>query len=126
MSKSMIKTTLICFSDVKIVIHFESVPKGTSADQTFYLQVLKGLSVALCHTDGRFSRILPRCADTFFASNVAIFTREKKKASLQQTIHRTLLTWLRPILAVSETQKNVLKGTHFLRAVNVKSPVRKF
>jgi hypothetical protein len=41
MSKSMIKTILICFFSISGIIHFEFVPKGTTVNQTFYVEVLK-------------------------------------------------------------------------------------
>jgi hypothetical protein len=36
MSKSKIKTTLICFLDIRSIIQFEFVPEGTTVNQTFY------------------------------------------------------------------------------------------
>jgi hypothetical protein len=38
-----IRTMLICFLDVRGIIHFEFVPEGTTANQTFNVEVLKGL-----------------------------------------------------------------------------------
>jgi hypothetical protein len=45
MSKSKIKTMLICFFDMSCIIHF--VPEGTTVKQTFYMEVLKGLIDAM-------------------------------------------------------------------------------
>jgi hypothetical protein len=44
MSKSKIKATLIYFFDIRGIIHFEFVPKGTTVNQTFYVEVLKRLT----------------------------------------------------------------------------------
>jgi hypothetical protein len=41
MSKSKIKTMLIYFFNIRGSIHFESVPEGTTVNQTFYVEVLK-------------------------------------------------------------------------------------
>jgi hypothetical protein len=43
MSKSKMKTMLMCFFDIRVIIHFEFVPKGTTVNQTFYMEVLKRL-----------------------------------------------------------------------------------
>jgi hypothetical protein len=43
LSKSMIKTMSICFFDITGIIHFEFVPNGTTANQMFYMEVLKRL-----------------------------------------------------------------------------------
>jgi hypothetical protein len=43
MSKSMIKTMLICFFNIRGIIHFEFIPKGTTVNQTFCVEVLKRL-----------------------------------------------------------------------------------
>jgi hypothetical protein len=42
MSKSKLKTMLICFFDIRVITHFEFVPEGTTVNQTFY-GVLKRL-----------------------------------------------------------------------------------
>jgi len=34
---------LICFFDIKRLVHFEFVPQGQTVNQLFYLEVLKGL-----------------------------------------------------------------------------------
>jgi hypothetical protein len=39
MLKSKVKTTLICFFDIRGTTHFEFVPKGTTVNQTFYVEV---------------------------------------------------------------------------------------
>ena len=39
--KSNVKTMLICFFDIKGLVHFEFVPQGQIVNQQFYLEVLK-------------------------------------------------------------------------------------
>ena len=41
--KSNVKTMMICFFDIKGLIHFEFVPHGQTVNQLFYLEVLKRL-----------------------------------------------------------------------------------
>jgi hypothetical protein len=41
MSKSKIKTILIYFFNIRGIIHFEFVPKGTTVNQAFYMEVVK-------------------------------------------------------------------------------------
>jgi hypothetical protein len=43
MSKSKIKTMLICFFDIRGIIHFVFVPEGITVNQIFYVEVLKML-----------------------------------------------------------------------------------
>jgi hypothetical protein len=43
MSKSKIKTMLICFFNIRSIIHFEFVPQGRTVNQTFYIEVLNRL-----------------------------------------------------------------------------------
>jgi hypothetical protein len=45
--KVKIKTMLKCFCDMRGNIHFESVPEGTTVNQTFYVEVLKRLIGAM-------------------------------------------------------------------------------
>jgi hypothetical protein len=47
MSKSKIKTMLICFFDIRSMIHFEFLPKGTTVNQTVYIEVLKSFIDAM-------------------------------------------------------------------------------
>jgi hypothetical protein len=56
MSKSKIKTMLICFLDIRNIIHFESVPEGTSVNQTFCVEVLRRLVVAVRSKRGELWR----------------------------------------------------------------------
>jgi hypothetical protein len=41
MSKSKIKINLICFFDIRGIIHFEFLPERTNVNQIFYVAVLK-------------------------------------------------------------------------------------
>jgi hypothetical protein len=34
---------LICFFEIRCIIHFEFIPEGTTVSQTFYVEVLKRL-----------------------------------------------------------------------------------
>jgi len=43
MSKSKIKSMLICFFDSQAIIHKEFVPPGQTVNQTFYREVLERL-----------------------------------------------------------------------------------
>jgi len=43
MSKSKIKSMLICFFDSQGIVHKESVPPGQTVDKTFYWEVLERL-----------------------------------------------------------------------------------
>jgi len=45
--KSHVKTMLICFFDIKGLIHFEFIPQGQTVNQQFYLEVLKRLRDAV-------------------------------------------------------------------------------
>jgi hypothetical protein len=46
MTKSRIKKMLICFFDMRGIIHIDFVPEGNTLSQTFYVEVLKRLSDA--------------------------------------------------------------------------------
>jgi len=48
--KSNVKTMLICFFDIKGLIHFEFIPQDQTVNQQFYLEALKCSSdcVTLC------------------------------------------------------------------------------
>jgi len=45
--KSNVKTMLICFFDIKGLVHFEFVPQGQTVNQQFYLEVFKRLRDAV-------------------------------------------------------------------------------
>jgi len=45
--KSDVKTMLICFFDIKWLVHFEFVPQGQTFNQQFYLEALKQLRDAV-------------------------------------------------------------------------------
>jgi hypothetical protein len=71
---------LICFFDIRGIIHFEFVSKGTTVKQIFYVEVLKRL------IDVQARRVVDRPlidsspiqhVSTFFASNVEEFSRKR-------------------------------------------------
>jgi histone-lysine N-methyltransferase SETMAR len=47
---------LICFFDIRNIIHFEFVPEGTNVNQTFYLQISKRLIVVVRRKRGELWR----------------------------------------------------------------------
>jgi hypothetical protein len=49
MSKSKMKIMLICFFDIRVIIHFEFLSERTTLKQTFYMEVLKRLTDAVRH-----------------------------------------------------------------------------
>ena len=49
MSKSKIKSTLICFFDNQGIVHKEFVPPGQTVNQTFYQEVLERLRKRVAH-----------------------------------------------------------------------------
>jgi len=46
-SQANVKTMLICFLDIKGLVHFEFVPQGQTVNQQFYLEVFKRLRDAV-------------------------------------------------------------------------------
>jgi hypothetical protein len=100
------KTMLICFFEIRGVIHFEFVPEGTTVNQIFYVEVLKRLIDAVRLKRGEFWRdcslILHRYnAPAYSSRRVSQFLAGK--ASPPWVIHRTLLTWLQ---LTSDCSKN--------------------
>jgi hypothetical protein len=47
MSKSSIKTKLICFFNIRVIIHFDFLLERTAVNETFYMEALKRLIVAV-------------------------------------------------------------------------------
>jgi len=61
MSKSKIKSMLICFFDSQRIIHKEFVPPGQTVNQTFYWEVLERLRK-------RVARVRPGIARTWICT----------------------------------------------------------
>jgi hypothetical protein len=82
MSKSKMKTMLICFFHIRGIIQFESVPKGTTVKQTFYVEVLQRLFDAEAQVRRAVKRSLVHSSlsqhtSTFFGSSVMVFRRKR-------------------------------------------------
>jgi hypothetical protein len=56
MSKSNIKTILICFFNIRGIIHCEFVPEGAAVNQTFCVEVLKKVTDAVRSKRGELWR----------------------------------------------------------------------
>jgi hypothetical protein len=56
MSKSEIKTILICFFDIRGIIHFEFVSEWTTINQTFDVKVMKRFIDVVSHKQGELWR----------------------------------------------------------------------
>jgi hypothetical protein len=88
---------LICFFDIRGVIHFESVPEGTTVDQTFYMEVLKRLIDAVRRKRGeswRVRQLILHHDNALAHSSLRMMQYLAGKASMPWIICRTLLTWL--------------------------------
>jgi histone-lysine N-methyltransferase SETMAR len=129
MSKSKIKTMLICLFDIRGTIHFESVPKGTTVTQIFYVEVLKRLTDAMRHKRGKLWRdrslILHHDnAPAYSSLRVSQFLAQKDISAMDHLPYSPDLApadfWLFPKL------KSVMKGKRFSDIEDIKSPVKKF
>jgi hypothetical protein len=50
------QNNVICFFDIRGILHFKFVPKGTTVNQTFYMEVLKRLIDGMKHKRGELWR----------------------------------------------------------------------
>jgi hypothetical protein len=108
--KSTIKATFICLSDIRSIIHFESV------NQTFYVEVLKRLIDAVRRKRGELWTDRSSLFTTTMRRHILRFkcrSSEQEKASLPWIIRRTLLTWLQLTSGCFQNSKSVLKGNRF-------------
>jgi histone-lysine N-methyltransferase SETMAR len=128
MPKSKIKTMLICFFDIKGIIHIESVPEGTTVNQTFYVEMLKRLIDAVRRKRGELwrARSLILHHDNVLAHSslrVSQFLAGKGISAMDHPPYSPDLAladfWLLPKL------KSVLKGKRFSDVEDIKSSVKK-
>jgi hypothetical protein len=83
MSKSKIKTMLICFFEIRGIIRFESAPAGATVNQTFYVEVLKGVTDAVRRKRESFGEI----AHCFFNTTTRRHIVRFECRSFQQERH---------------------------------------
>jgi len=124
MSKSKIKSMLICFFDSQGIIHKEFVPPGQTVNQTFYREVLERLRK-------RVARVRPGIARTWMlhhsnapchtAVSINEFLAEKSIPVVPQPSYSPDLSpydfFLFPRL------KNHLKGRHFITLGNIQKSI---
>lgn len=124
MSKSRIKTMLICFIDSNGVVHKEFVPEGETVNQHYYREVLERLRK-------RVARVRPNIKDTWMlhhdnapchtALSITEFLTHKNIPVVPQPPYSPDLSpcdfFLFPRL------KNHLKGHHFGTLENIKKAV---
>jgi transposase len=127
MSKSKMKTMLICFFDIRGIIHFEFVPEGTTVNETFYVELLKRLIDAVRHKRGELwidrALILHDNAPAHSSLRVSQFLVEKGISAMDHLPYSPDLApahiWPFPKLM------SVLKGKRFSSVENTKSSVKK-
>jgi transposase len=128
MSKTKIKTVLICLFDIMGIIHFEYGPGGTTVNQIFYVEVLKRLIDAVRRKPGELLRARSLIlhhdnAPAHSALRVSKFLAGKGMSAMDNPPYCPDLApadfWLFPKL------KSVLKGKRFLVIENIKSFVGK-
>lgn len=124
MSKSKIKTMMICFFDSKGVVHKEFVPPGQTVNHQFYIEVLQRLRK-------RIFRVRPEIADTWIlhhdnapchrAFSVTQFLTSKNITLLPQPPYSPDISpcdfFLFPRV------KQIVKGTHFESVTAIHKPV---
>jgi hypothetical protein len=129
MTKSKFKTMLICFFDVRGIIHFEFVPEGTTVNQTFYVEVLKRVIDAMRRKRGELWRdcslILHHGSVPAHSSlQVLQFLARKGISAMDRSPYSPDLApadfWLLPKF------KSVLKGKRFLDVEDIKSSEKNF
>jgi hypothetical protein len=54
MSKYKVEIMLICFFDIRGIIHFEFIPEGATVNKTFYVEVL------CCCREAQVRRVVER------------------------------------------------------------------
>jgi histone-lysine N-methyltransferase SETMAR len=128
MSKSKIKTMLICFFDIRSIIHFEFAPEGTTVNQIFCVEVLKRVTDAvrrkrgdlwrdcslILHHDNALAH--PSLPVSQFLAGEGISAMDHPPCSPDLA---PADLWLFPKL------KSVLKAKHFLDVEGIKSSMEK-
>jgi len=107
MSKSKIKTTLICFFDSQGFVHKEFVPPGQTVNKQYYREVLERLRK-------RVHRVRPEIADTWMLlhdnapCHIAIFVNEflAKKVFQWFRSHHTRLIGVRVTSSFSQNSNS--------------------
>jgi hypothetical protein len=125
-SKSKIKIMLICFFDIRGLIHSKFVPEGTPVNQTFYVGMLKRLIDAVRRRRGELWRDRALILDhdktpANFSLRVSQFLVGKFISAMDHLPYTPDLApanfWLFPKL------KSVLKGKRFSDIEDIKLSV---
>jgi hypothetical protein len=128
MSKSSIKTILICFFNIRGIIHCEFVPEGTTVNQAFCVEVLKKVTDAVRRKRGELWRgrsLIPHHDNTptYSSLRMSYFLADKGISAMDHAPCSTDLAppdfWMFP------NSKSVLKGKRFSDVENIKSAVKK-
>ena len=124
MSKSKIKSMLICFFDSQGIVHKEFVPPGQTVNQTFYREVLERLRKRVAH-------VRPGIAHTWMLhhDNAPCHTA----VSINEFLAENAFLWFlsppySPDLSPCDfllfpRLKNPLKGHHFVTLDNIQKSI---
>jgi hypothetical protein len=121
-------TILICFFDIRSIVHFEFLPEGTIVNQTFFVDVLKRIIDAVRRKRGESWR---DCSFIFHHENAPAYSSLRVSQSLAgKDISATDHPPYSPDLAPADfrlfpKRKSVLKRNRFLDVEDIKSFVKK-
>lgn len=115
MSKSKVKTMMICFFDSKGIVHKEFVPLGRTVNQHFYVEVLDRLRK-------RVTRVRPEIAKTW------ILHHDNAPCHRAFSVAQFLTSPYSPDMSACDfflfpRVKQVVKGTHFESVTDIQSSV---
>jgi hypothetical protein len=115
MSRSQVKTTLVCFFYHKWIVHYEFIVQGQRVNQERYLEVLTRLWESVqTKRPGLWPHKWILHHDNAPAHDVLRVSEFVAKNSLQKwTIHLIHLTWPPVIFGSFQKLKNALKGRRF-------------